>query len=125
MLRFTAIAFGGALGSLARYGVANYVAGRLGTRFPTGTLVVNMSACVLIGFVLTTLARRPHLDPVWRYLVPVGFIGAYSTFSTLEWEVFFNIELGAKAIAAAYTAASLLGGLAAVWLGAALARLIP
>ncbi len=124
MSRFLAIAFGGALGALARYGVANYVAARVGTRFPAGTFVVNMSACVLIGFVLTLFARRPQLDPVWRFLVPVGFIGAYSTFSTLEWELFFNIEVGAALIAAGYAAASLAGGLVAVWLGVLLARLV-
>ena len=125
MSRFFAIAVGGALGALARYGVANYVAARAGARFPAGTFVVNMSACVLIGFVLTVLARRPQWDPVWRFLVPVGFIGAYSTFSTMEWELFFNLELGAGVIAAVYAAASLVGGLAAVWLGVALARLVP
>ena len=82
-----------------------------------------MTACVLIGFVLTLLARRPEIDPVWRYLVPVGFIGAYSTFSTFEWEIFFSLEAGAFAVASAYLVGSIVCGLAAVWLGAALARL--
>ena len=112
------------MGALARYGVSGLVTARAGSRFPAGTFVVNMSACILIGFVFTLLARRQGIDPFWRFLVPVGFIGAYSTFSTLEWEMFSSLETGATAIALVYAAASLAGGLGAVWLGVLLARLV-
>jgi CrcB protein len=117
------IALGGALGSLARYLVASTIANRMGTRFPYGTLIVNITACVIIGFVLTLLGRQPELNPSLRYLIPIGFIGAYSTFSTFEWETFINLQSGAFLIAGFYVALSCVLGLAAVWCGVMLARL--
>jgi fluoride exporter len=115
------IALGGALGSIARYWVGSTVSGRLGARFPYGTLVINMTACVLIGFTVTFLGRRAELSTAWRYLVAVGFIGAYSTFSTYEWETLSSMRSGALALAALYAVGSLVLGLAAVWGGSALA----
>jgi CrcB protein len=81
--KYLLIALGGALGSIARYWVGSTIAGRMGTRFPFGTFVVNITACIIIGFSLTYLGRRAGLSPAWRFLIPVGFIGAYSTFSGL------------------------------------------
>jgi fluoride exporter len=118
------IALGGALGSIARYWVGSTISGRLGARFPYGTFVINMTACVLIGFVLTFLGRRVELSVAWRYLVPVGFIGAYSTFSTFEWETFSSMRSGAFALTALYAVGSLVLGLAAVWGGSLLADLM-
>ena len=117
------IAVGGALGSLARYWVATAVANRMGTRFPYGTLIVNMTACLIIGFVITLLGERPGVNPAWRYLIPIGFIGAYSTFSTFEWETFANLQNGAFLMAALYVGLSCVLGLVAVWCGVSLARL--
>ncbi len=125
MQKYLLIAVGGALGSIARYWVGSTVANRMGTRFPYGTFVINITACVIIGFSLTFLARRVDLSPAWRFLVPVGFIGAYSTFSTYEWETLSTLRTGAFFLAALYAVSSLILGLAAVWGGSALAELIP
>ena len=95
MQKYLLIAVGGALGSIARYWVGSTVASRLGTRFPYGTFVINLTACLIIGFSLTFLARRTALNPAWRFLVPIGFIGAYSTFSTYEWETLSTLRSGA------------------------------
>ena len=76
MQKYMLIAAGGALGSILRYGVGSTIAGRMGIRFPYGTLVVNLTACVIIGFTLTYLGRRADLSPAWRFLIPIGFIGA-------------------------------------------------
>ncbi|MGD0730250.1 MAG: fluoride efflux transporter CrcB [Terracidiphilus sp.] len=124
MQKYFLIALGGALGSIARYWVGSAIANRMGTRFPYGTFVINMTACVIIGFSLTFLARRADLSSAWRFLVPVGFVGAYSTFSTYEWETLSTIRTGAFALAALYAVGSLILGLAAVWGGAALAEII-
>ncbi len=124
MLKYLLIATGGALGSIARYWVGSMVGGRMGTRFPYGTLVINITACVIIGFSLTYFSRRVELSPAWRYLIPVGFVGAYSTFSTYEWETLSTMRSGAFALAALYAVGSLVLGLAAVWLGSALAEAI-
>jgi CrcB protein len=120
--KYLLIAAGGALGSIARYWVGSTISGRMGIRFPYGTLVVNITACVIIGFSLTYLGKRVDLNPAWRYLIPIGFIGAYSTFSTYEWETLSTMRSGAFLLAALYAAGSLVLGLAAVWGGSVLAE---
>ncbi len=125
MQKYLLIAIGGALGSVARYWVGSAIQGRMGIRFPYGTLVVNLTACVVLGFTLTYMSRRVELSPAWRFLIPLGFIGAYSTFSTFEWETLATLRAGALSLAALYSVGSLILGLAATWAGAVLAELIP
>jgi fluoride exporter len=122
--KYFLIAVGGSLGAIARYWVGSAVASRLGTRFPYGTFVINMSACVILGFTITYLGKRVDLNPAWRYLIPTGFVGAYSTFSTYEWETLSSIRAGAFSLAAVYAIGSLLFGLVAAWAGAVLAEVM-
>jgi CrcB protein len=122
--KYFLIAFGGALGSIARYWVGSTIAGRMGTKFPYGTFVVNLTACAIIGFSLTLMARRADVNPAWRFLVPIGFIGAYSTFSTYEWETLATIRSGAFFLAALYAVGSLVVGLVAVWAGSLVAEML-
>jgi CrcB protein len=122
MQKYLLIAAGGALGSIARYWVGSTIAGRMGIRFPYGTLLVNITACVILGFSLTYLGKRADLNPAWRYFIPVGFIGAYSTFSTYEWETLSTLRSGAFFLAALYAVGSLVLGLVAVWGGSLLAE---
>lgn len=125
MQKYLLIAAGGALGSLTRYWVGSAIGSRLGSRFPYGTFVINLTACIIIGFSLTYLGRRVELSPAWRYLIPIGYVGAYSTFSTYEWETLSTMRAGAFGLAALYAAGSLILGLAATWLGVVLAEAIP
>jgi len=118
------IAVGGSLGAIARYWVGSAVASRLGTKLPYGTFVINISACIIIGFSLTYLGKRVELSPAWRYLIPTGFVGAYSTFSTYEWETLASLRTGEFSLAALYAIGSLLVGLLAAWGGAVLAEVI-
>jgi len=124
LLKYLYIALGGAVGAIARFLVGTIVASRFGAKFPYGTFVINISACVIIGFSITFLGERAELNPAWRYLIPVGFVGAYSTFSTYEWETFSSIRTGSFSLAALYAFSSLFLGLLAVWAGIALAELI-
>ena len=124
MQKYFLIAFGCALGSMARYWVGSTIGSRMGTKFPYGTFVINITACVIIGFSLTLLAKRVEINSAWRFLIPVGFIGAYSTFSTYEWETLSTIRTGAFLIAAVYAVSSLILGLAAVWFGSVIAEII-
>ena len=124
MQKYFLIALGGSLGSVARYWIGSTIANRLGTRFPYGTFVVNMTACIVIGFILAFMARRADINPAWRYLIPVGFVGAYSTFSTFEWETYSSLQAGAFLIAGLYVVLSCLLGLAAVWCGVLVAKAI-
>ena len=123
MQKYFLIALGGALGSMARYWVGSTVASRMGTKFPYGTFVINITACLIIGFTLTLFARRVDINPSWRFLVPVGFIGAYSTFSTYEWETLSTLRSGAFLLGSLYAVSSLILGLAAVWGGSMLAEI--
>ncbi len=124
MQKYLLIAAGGALGSIARYWVGSTVSGRMGARFPFGTLLVNITACLVIGFTLTYMGKRADLNPAWRYLFPIGFIGAYSTFSTYEWETLSTMRSGAFMLAGIYAIGSMVVGLAATWCGTALADLL-
>jgi CrcB protein len=122
--KYLLIAAGGALGSIARYWVGSTVSGRMGARFPYGTLLVNITACIVLGFTLTYMGKRADLNPAWRYLFPIGFIGAYSTFSTYEWETLSTMRSGAFMLAGIYAIGSMVVGLAATWCGTALADLL-
>jgi CrcB protein len=116
---------GGALGSMLRYFVGVSVTERFGVRFPLGTLLINVSACFIIGLSLEYLGRHASVNPAWRYLIPVGFIGAFSTFSTFEWEAWSSFTTGAFWIGIVYVALSLVAGLVAVTAGVAAARSLP
>lgn len=114
------VALGGALGAVARLLVGDAFARRLGTDWPWGTLFVNLSGCFVIALFLA-LAGRFSLHPAWRYLFPIGFVGAYTTFSTYSYETQRLIQSGRWAPAATYVLLSNVGGLVAVvvglWLG--------
>ena len=124
MQKYFFIALGGSIGSIARYWVGSTIASRLGTKFYYGTFVINLTACIIVGFALTFLGKRTELNPAWRYLVPIGLVGAYSTFSTYEWETFSSIRAGAFFMASFYALASLFLGLVAIWCGVAIAEAI-
>ena len=116
------VALGGALGALSRYSVSTLAIKRFGPGFPIGTLVINVTGCALIGFFLAAVGGRwSGINSGWTYLVPIGFVGAYTTFSTYEYEMARMVESGAWSRLAAYFLLSNAVGFAAVmggiWLG--------
>ncbi len=120
-MKYLLILLGGGVGSLARYFASSVIASRFGTRFPTGTMVVNVTGCFLIGLIMTLLTeRQPH--PYWRLVLVVGFLGGYTTFSSFEWETYAAVRGGGFWIGLANVVGSVVFGYAAVWLGALLAR---
>jgi len=124
MNKYLIVGLGGAIGSILRFWAGGYVSGRLGTRFPYGTFVINITASFLIGFIMTVLSERAHLSPSWRYLLVVGFLGGYSTFSSFEYESFGAFRDGEFLIAAMNVAFSVGIGFVAVWIGAITGRTI-
>lgn len=124
MTKYLMVGIGGALGSVLRFWVGGYVSGRLGVRFPYGTFLINCTGSFLIGFVVTLLAERSHWSPNWRYLIPIGFIGGYTTFSTFELETFRNFQDGEILVAGLNVALSVVIGFASVWLGVIAGRTI-
>ena len=117
MTKYWMVGLGGFLGSIARFWLGSYVTYRLGARFPYGTFVINISGSFLIGLVVTLLAERAHWNPNLLYLIPIGFIGAYTTFSTFELEVFHSVRNGDVWIAFLNVILSVTLGFVAVWLG--------
>lgn len=118
------IALGGAAGAIARYQVAAMIQSRIPAGFPWGTFVVNVSGCLIMGVAMTLLTDRLVVHPNWRFLIPIGFIGAYTTFSTFELETFRAVTEGAWFVGGANVIGSVLAGYVALWLGVILARAI-
>jgi CrcB protein len=121
-MKYLLILLGGGVGSLARYVVGSAIASRFGTRFPAGTMVVNVTGCFLIGLIMTLLTERMQPHPYWRLALVVGFLGGYTTFSSFEWETYSAVREGGLWIGLANIVGSVTLGYAAVWLGALLAR---
>ncbi len=117
MTKYWMVAIGGACGSVLRFWVGSYVSNRTGARFPAGTFLVNITASFLIGFLVTILAAKVSWSPQWRYLILIGFIGGYSTFSTFEFETFRIFQEGEFLIAGLNVLLSVVVGLFSVWLG--------
>lgn len=116
------VGLGGALGAIARYLVGTAIASRLGTAWPFGTFVINVSGCFVIAFFLTLTTERVVVADAWRYFFPVGFVGAYTTFSTYEYETARLVETGEWARALLYVVASTVVGFGAILLATWLAR---
>jgi fluoride exporter len=124
LLKYVMVGVGGALGSILRFWLGSYIGERIGTRFPYGTLVVNISGSFLIGLVFAILTQRMQWSPNWRYLIPIGFIGGYTTFSSFEFEAFRTIQDGQLGLGLLYVGLSVVVGFIAVWGGMVAGRAI-
>jgi fluoride exporter len=118
------IGIGGFAGAIARYVVDGFVAERASGAFPWGTLAVNLSGSFVLGLLFALTTERALLPPEIRGPVLIGFIGAYTTFSTYMLESWRLVEDGAMALALANLLGSTLLGLVAVVAGVAIGRLI-
>ena len=88
------IGLGGALGAMSRFWVVSFLARKLGTGFPYGTLAVNALGSFVMLFFLTLLADRLVESPHLRLLVAVGFLGSFTTFSSFSYETLFLYQEG-------------------------------
>jgi CrcB protein len=121
-MKYLLIVFCGGAGSLARYLAGTAVTARYGSRFPWGTLAVNVTGSFLIGLIMTLLTEKVAVSPNWRFALVVGFLGGYTTFSSFEWETYAAVREGGFWIGALNVMGSVILGYAAVWLGSMLAR---
>ena len=122
MTRFLVVAAGGAAGAVARYGVTLIVAMFWKSDFPLATLLINVSGSFILGFFATMAAERTAIDPLWRLLVATGFVGAYTTFSTFEYETERLAASGAVTWGILNIVTSVIAGFIAVRLGIVVAR---
>ena len=116
------IALGAVVGASTRYFVSGYIARTFATAFPYGTLFINVTGSLLIGFFLILAGERMLLDPRWRFLIAIGFCGSYTTFSSYAFETFAYMEQGQWLLVGVNLVASNALCLAAVMAGAAVAR---
>lgn len=124
MQNILVIAIGGALGALSRYGLGVWISNKWNQGFPIHTFLINISGAFLLGFINIYLIERFNINPLWRLGIGVGFLGAFTTFSTFGFEVFTLIEAGSLFTAALYTLLSIVVGFTGVALGVTLARLL-
>jgi len=117
------VALGGAAGAAARYVVDSTIAQRAAGAFPWGTLVVNLSGSLVLGILFALAIERKILPAAVRGPLMIGFLGAYTTFSTLMLDSWRLVEEGAVGLAAANVLGSSLLGVAAVFLGLTMGRL--
>ena len=124
MVNVLVIGVGGFVGAVARYGIAVWVGQRWGRSFPLGTFVINVSGSFLIGLLMTLMAERFTENPQWRLLLVVGFLGAYTTFSTFEYETGALLKDGEWTFAMLNIILSVVVGFIALKLGEIIAKTI-
>jgi CrcB protein len=122
LTKYLAVAAGGALGAVLRYYLGGTALGRAAAPFPTATFVINVTGSFVLGLFLTLATERVHVSPHLRLAIAVGFVGAYTTFSTFEYETAKLIEDGDVTRALLNVVLSFVAGLLAVWLGIFAAR---
>lgn len=118
------IAVGGAAGAMSRYAVDTLVTERMGSFFPFGTLLINLSGSFILGLLFALAMERGVLSPEIRPPLIIGFLGAYTTFSTWMLQSWALIEQGAWISAGVNLVGSVVLGLVAVVAGLALGRAI-
>jgi fluoride exporter len=121
-LNYFWIALGAVVGASARYFLNSVISRDFSSAFPYGTLLINITGSLILGFFLMFSTERALVDPRWRLLVAVGFCGSYTTFSSYAFESFALMEQGQWLLSGINIVASNVLCLAAVLVGAALAR---
>ena len=121
-MTYLAISVGAVLGANARYLVGGWVTDRIGTSFPIGTLLVNVTGSFAIGLFLTLIGERLVVADWWRPLVAIGFLGSYTTFSTFSFETLALVQSGSWGLAGLNVVGSIAGCLVGVYAGTVLAR---
>ncbi len=120
MKTFFYIFIGGGIGSVLRFALSKYMMQFWHKDFPTGTLIVNLLGCFLIGILFTYFAKHPT-QTIFSWLLIAGFCGGFTTFSTFSLESLVLLEKNQYSIFIIYILSSLLGGISLSFLGAKIA----
>lgn len=116
------VSVGAMVGANARYFLGAWAAERFGTTFPYGTLIINLTGSLVLGFFLALATERALIDPRYRLLIAVGFCGSYTTFSTYTYESITLMLSGSWTLGLLNLLGSTILGLGAVGLGILLGR---
>ncbi len=122
ILQIIAIMIGGAMGAAMRYLVSNGIYSLLGREFPYGTLAVNVLGSFLMGILTVLLIEKGTIDPLIKVAILVGFLGAFTTFSTFSIETLALINKGALSYAFLNMMGSVIICVSAVWFGILIAK---
>ena len=123
-LDIVAVVTGAGIGGGLRYVLGGWIAERWGASFPWGTFAVNVSGAFLLGVVMALSVERSLIPPAWRLFLGVGILGGYTTFSTLSYESIALMQRGLMMQGALNMFGSALAGLAAVFAGIVVGRMI-
>lgn len=123
-MKLLVIGCGGFLGAIARYELSVLIGSRSNWNFPLPTLIINISGSFILAFFMALALNKLEINPLWRLFFTVGFLGAYTTFSTLEFETFNLLQDGQFFSALLNLFGSATAGLIAVWLGNVTAKLM-
>lgn len=124
MSRLLLIGLAGFVGTIGRYWLSGVVARRYGETFPLGTLVVNLAGCFLVGLLFYLMQERFMVNPTTRTVILIGFLGAFTTFSSIGLQTFTLLQDGEFGLATLNLTASNFVGVALVWAGYTLARIL-
>lgn len=124
MINYLLIGAGGFLGAITRYAIGVWIGQKWGRSFPLGTFFINVSGSFFIGLLMTLLTERFIVNPQWRLLLVVGFLGAYTTFSTFEFETSRLVRDGEWLMASMNVVLSVFVGFLALKIGELIARTI-
>lgn len=121
---FLLISTGAIIGANLRYFIQDWAAQRLGTSFPYGTLIINITGSLILGFFMTVATERFLIDPRWRVMISLGVLSSFTTFSTYTFESMALIQAGQWQLGVVNLVGSVLLGVFAAILGIFLGRLI-
>ena len=119
-----AISLGAIAGANARYFLSRYAARVMGPVFPYGTLLINITGSLIVGFFMIWATERVLVDPRWRLLIVIGFCGAFTTFSSYAFETMAYFEQGQWLLMGANFLSNNVLCLAGALAGMALARVL-
>lgn len=123
-MNYLIVGIGGLFGAISRYAISLWIGQKWGRSFPLGTFVINVSGSFFIGLLMYLFAERFIVNPQWRLFLVVGFLGAYTTFSTFEYETGRLIRDGEWLVASMNVVFSVLAGFIALKIGELIAKIM-
>jgi CrcB protein len=122
MMGYLIVFLGGGLGAALRHGINMLSARTLGTEFPYGTLIINVTGSLVMGLIAGYLAFKGDASQHWRLFLMTGILGGYTTFSAFSLDAALLYERGATGLAAIYVLASVILSIGGLFAGLALVR---